>query len=82
MNYKTTELEIASFLKARGYKLLGAHLDRRVVAFEFEPQAAADVQAYFTGEPHSVREVFEAHRALRALIQQVREHQLQTERRR
>lgn len=72
--YRTTELEIASFLKARGHRLTAAKMDGRFVSFEFEPAAASDVAAYFTGAESPARDLFEAHRSLRAMIQQVREH--------
>jgi hypothetical protein len=75
--YKTTELELASFLKARGYRLVSAALDGRFVSFEFESAAAGDAPNYFGGAETSARELFEAHRSLRALIQQVREHSTQ-----
>ena|ERR1700694_4978841 len=72
--YKTTELELASFLKARGHRLTAAKMDGRFVSFEFDPAASADADNYFIGAETSARELFEAHRSLRALIQQVREH--------
>jgi hypothetical protein len=72
--YKTTELELAAFLKARGHRLAGAKLDGRFVSFEFDPTASTDAENYFSGAEASARELFEAHRSLRALIQQVREH--------
>lgn len=75
--YRTSELEIASFLKARGHKLTAAKMDGRFVSFEFEPAAASDVAAYFTGAETPARDLFEAHRSLRAMIQQVREHSSQ-----
>lgn len=72
--YKTSELELASFLKARGHKLLDIE-PGRVVAFLFDGSAERDVRAYFAGAELAARELFEAHRSLRALIQQVKEHQ-------
>jgi hypothetical protein len=75
--YRTSELEIASFLKARGHRLTAAKMDGRFVSFEFDPAAAGDVAAYFTGAETSARDLFEAHRSLRAMIQQVREHSSQ-----
>lgn len=72
--YRTGELELASFLKARGHRLAGARMDGRFVSFEFDPAASADADNYFTGAATSARDLFEAHRSLRALIQQVREH--------
>jgi hypothetical protein len=72
--YRTTELEVASFLKARGHRLLGAMPAGRLIEFSFDTAAAPDVDAYITGAPIPARELFEAHRSLRALIQQVKEH--------
>jgi len=71
--YKTTELEVAAFLKARGHKLLGAQSQGRIVEFSFEPTAHEDVDSYIAGAGVAARELFEAHRSLRALIQQVKE---------
>lgn len=34
LDYQTSELEIAAFLKARGHHLLSAKLEGRVVAFD------------------------------------------------
>ena|SRR5580700_129450 len=75
--YRTAELELASFLKSRGHKLLAAKMVGRFVTFEFTADAAQDVDSYFGGAETSARELFEAHRSLRALIQQVREHSSQ-----
>jgi hypothetical protein len=52
-------------------------MDGRFVSFEFDPAASADADNYFTGAEISARDLFEAHRSLRALIQQVREHSSQ-----
>ena len=76
-SYRTAELELASFLKSRGHRLLSAKMAGRFVTFEFTPEAAGDADNYFTGAETSARELFEAHRSLRALIQQVREHSSQ-----
>jgi len=73
-SYKTTELEVASFLKARGHTLFGATPAGRLVEFAFEDSATADVDAYIEGATIPARELFEAHRSLRALIQQVKQH--------
>jgi hypothetical protein len=75
--YRTTELELAAFLKARGRRLLSAKQTGKMVTFEFTPDAVDDVDNYFSGAESSARELFEAHRSLRALIQQVREHSSQ-----
>ena len=72
--YKTTELEIASFLKARGHRLLGACPSGKLVEFCFDNDATGDVDAYIEGAPIPARDLFEAHRSLRALIQQVKQH--------
>ncbi|MGA2875891.1 MAG: hypothetical protein ABSE82_10200 [Nitrososphaerales archaeon] len=74
LQYKTTELEVASFLKARGYKLLGAQLKNRLVEFDFPASAENAVEGYFAGVQLAARELFEAHRSLRALIQQLKSH--------
>ena len=72
--YQTTELELAAFLKARGHRLLDAEPQGRLVCFGFDDSASADVQQYFSGAEVSARELFEAHRHLRALIQQLKQH--------
>jgi hypothetical protein len=77
IGYQTSELEVASFLRARGHRLLSSKLEGKVVVFEFGDRAAAEVDLYFSGIEVSARDLFEAHRSLRALIQQVREHSAQ-----
>lgn len=72
--YKTTELELASFLKAQGHKLLRAQLKGRLVEFYFPASAESAVEDYFAGAQLPARELFEAHRSLRALIQQIKSH--------
>lgn len=76
-SYRTTELEVAAFLKAKGHRLQAAEPQGRMVAFLFAPGADRDVDAYIGGEAVPARELFEAHRSLRALIQQVKENALQ-----
>lgn len=76
--YRTTELELAAFLKAKGHALLEAVPQGRIVTFVFDQAAASDADAYFGGERISARDLFEVHRGLRALIQQVKEHQINT----
>ena len=75
-SYRTTELEVAAFLKARGHRLLAAEPQGRIVAFSFATGADRDVDAYIAGEAVPARELFESHRSLRVLIQQVKENQL------
>ena len=73
--YRTAELELAAYLKARGHDLMEVIPQGRVVTFAFDGTAAPDTDAYFAGAEISARDLFEAHRGLRALIQQVKEHQ-------
>ena len=72
-HYSTTELEVASFLKARGHRLLDAKPHGHMVTFSFEESAATDLDSYFSGIAVSARELFEAHRCLRGLIRQLKE---------
>ena len=72
--YTTNELELASFLKAEGHRLLGAELRGRLVEFYFPASAEGAIEGYFAGASLSARELFEAHRSLRALIQQIKQH--------
>ena len=75
--YKTTELESASFLRAWGQPLLRARLRGGLVEFTFPAQAESAVEDYFAGAKLAARELFEAHRSLRALIQQLKSHNTQ-----
>jgi hypothetical protein len=73
-SYRTSELELASFLKAEGHKLLRAELKGKLVEFQFDASAENAVDDYFAGASLSARDLFEAHRSLRALIVQIHEH--------
>jgi hypothetical protein len=75
--YTTNELELASFLKAQGHRLLGAELRGTLVEFYFPASAESAIEGYFAGVELSARELFEAHRSLRALIQQLKGHKSQ-----
>ena len=75
--YRTNELEIASFLKAKGHNVKDPRIEGHIVSFGFDPSAAADVDNYFRGIEVPARNLFEAHRALRALIQQLKQHHTQ-----
>jgi len=75
--YRTNELELASFLKAQGHKLLDVVPKGRLVEFHFDASAEKAVEDYFAGAALSAREIFEAHRSLRTLIQQLKEHNAQ-----
>jgi len=79
MTYRTTELELAAFLKARGHQVQEAIPQGRIVTFCFDDSVVPDVDAYFRGAHVSANELFQAHRCLRALIQQVKEHKNNTE---
>jgi hypothetical protein len=76
--YQTTELELAAFLKARGHRLQEVLPHGHLVTFVFGDTVAPDVDAYLAGDQISARDLFEAHRGLRALIQQVKQHQSNT----
>jgi hypothetical protein len=58
--YRTTELEVAAFLKARGHKPLNAGPAGRIVIFFFDGRAGPDVDAYISGAALPARELFEA----------------------
>jgi len=77
MNYATTELEIAAFLRARGHDLVQARFLGRLVQFEFGPTAEPDVLAYIGGAQMAARDLFEAHRHLRTLVKQIKQHHYQ-----
>ena len=76
--YRTTELEIAAFLKAKGFQVLEVKPEHRLVTFGFAEAASAEAEAYFVGAALPARELFEAHRHLRTVIQQIKEHRSQT----
>jgi len=57
--------------------LLRAQLKDRLVEFFFPASAEKAVDDYFAGVQLSARELFEAHRSLRALIQQLKSHKNQ-----
>lgn len=78
--YRTSELELASFLKAHGHKLLGTEVNGKLVEFHFDASAEGAVEHYFAGASLPARDLFEAHRSLRALIVQIREHSSQHKR--
>jgi hypothetical protein len=72
-NFRTDNLELASFLLARQHRLIGAVPSGRLVVFEFEPSAEADVANFFSGSsPLPPITLFEHHRTLRSLIATVR----------
>src|SRR5262249_2320814 len=74
VSYRTTEIELAAYLKACGHKLTSAKPEGRFVTFEFDAAAADDADRYFAGAEAPARELFESHRSLRVLVTQLNEH--------
>ena len=72
--YITTELDIASFLVASGYRVLDSQPHGPIVQFTFDPSATTAVEGYFSGASLPVQEVFRAHRHLRTMIKQIKNH--------
>jgi hypothetical protein len=76
--YCTDNLELASYLLARGHRLIGADPSCPLVAFVFEPRAAEDVANFFSGTtpagtaPIPPVKLFEHHRTLRSMIATIR----------
>ena len=72
-DFRTQNLELAAYLMARRHRLVGAIPSGRLVVFEFEPSAVADVSNFFSGSiPLPPITLFEHHRTLRSLIATVR----------
>jgi len=72
--YRTTELDIASYLVASGHRPLDVQPQGGLVEFVFDPSVAPVVEEYFSGASLPVQEVFRAHRHLRTIIKQVKIH--------
>lgn len=71
--FHTENLELASYLLARGHHLIGTIPTGRLVIFEFESSAGRDVANFFSGAvPLPPITLFEHHRTLRSLIATVR----------
>jgi hypothetical protein len=64
----TTDLDLASYLKTIGRRLIGTQPQGRFVAFHFEPSASADAQMYLTGASAPAQSVLATYRELRTLI--------------
>src|SRR5260370_1726203 len=64
----TTDLDLASYLKTIGRKLIGTQPQGRFVAFHFEPSASADAQKYLTGAYAPAQTILANYRDLRTLI--------------
>jgi len=72
-NFRTENLELASFLMARKHRLIGAIPSGRLIVFEFELSAESDVANFFSGStPLPPITLFEQHRTLRSLIATMR----------
>jgi hypothetical protein len=76
--YRTDNLELGSYLLARGHRLIGAEPSSPLVTFVFEPRAAEDVANFFSGTtpPGAANippvKLFEHHRTLRSMIATMR----------
>lgn len=71
--FHTENLELASYLLARGHRLTGTIPSGRLIVFEFEPRANTDVANFFSGAvPLPPITLFEHHRTLRSLIATMR----------
>jgi hypothetical protein len=76
--YRTTELELAAYLKARGHRLREAFPQGRIVTLLFDDAVVPDVDPYFAGAEIAAQDLFEAYRSLRMLIQQTKSNQPST----
>ena len=76
--YRTTELELAAYLKAKGHRVREAYPEGRHVMFFFDDEVVPDADAYFAGAQIWAQDLFEAYRSLRMLIQQTKSNQLHT----
>jgi hypothetical protein len=74
--YRTTELELAAYLKAKGHPVREAVPQGRIVMFLFDDAVVPDVDAYFAGAQIVAQDLFEAYRSLRMVIQQAKVNQL------
>jgi hypothetical protein len=75
--YRTSELDIASYLIAAGHALVNVAPAGAIVEFVFngtDGTAAEAVASYLAGDALPVREVFRAHRHLRSLIRQCKQN--------
>jgi hypothetical protein len=50
--YRTTSLDLATFLKSQGHPLLGTDVSGTLVEFVFPSEARADVDVYYSGVAH------------------------------
>jgi hypothetical protein len=69
---------LTSYLKSKHHRVQKALPQCKIVTFSFDDSVVPDVDAYFGGAQVPAKELFEAHRCLRALIQQVKEHKNNT----
>jgi hypothetical protein len=68
--YRTTDLNVAAFLVARGYTMTGIErlTDGRRGVFLFGPGARADVDQYFLNAPVGARDFAAALKNLKAAL--------------
>jgi hypothetical protein len=69
--FRTESLELASYLLARGYQLVGTDRvdDSPMVIFVFPGEAAGDTASFFAGTVLLPPiKIFEAHRTLRMMV--------------
>jgi hypothetical protein len=71
--FHTENLELASYLLARGHRLIGTIPTGRLVVFTFESSASTDVANFFSGAVLLAPiTLFEHHRTLRSFIATMR----------
>src|ERR1700693_561199 len=71
--FHTENLELGAYLLTRGHRLIGTIPTGRLVIFEFESRANADVATFFSGAiALPAITMLENHRTLRSLIATMR----------
>lgn len=71
--FRTESLELASYLLARGHRLIGTDREERLVIFVFPGEATADTASFFDASVALPPiKIFEAHRSLRMMLNMVR----------
>jgi hypothetical protein len=71
--FRTESLELASYLLARGHRLIGTDRDDRMIIFVFPGEASSDTASFFDASVALPPiKIFEAHRSLRMMVNMVR----------
>jgi hypothetical protein len=73
--FRTESLELASYLLARGYQLVGTDRadDSPMLIFVFPGEASHDTGSFFAGTvPLPPIKIFEAHRTLRMMVSTIK----------